>query len=103
MYPDFIGVCQFCFPECTSCSSAAICLTCSSGYYFVNMQCKLSCPAQYYPDSTNPNYLFCRNCPTGCTLCTNVTVCTACGGGLYLQSTYSGAIVSCQSTCNNGY
>ena len=67
------SICTKCDVSCTVCDAENYCTEClyvtgtpASQYYFVNYQCKLTCPEKYYPDNSNSSRIFCRNCPSNC-------------------------------------
>lgn len=72
-------------------------------YFFVNNQCVLSCPNKYYPDSTIPSLLFCRDCPSGCNVCTNEMSCSQCLSSLFLETSYAGTVKLCVEHCKSGF
>ena len=76
------NVCAYCDRSCISCSIAATNCTvssCSSGYFYfaLNSSCLLSCPNNYYANTTSHN---CTQCEVGCQLCFggSLNECTQC-------------------------
>lgn len=74
--------CSYCDVSCTACITVSTtCLPnqCSTNYFYysVNSSCLLSCPNNYYPNTTTQT---CTQCDSGCQLCTGsgYTSCTQC-------------------------
>ncbi|KRX04449.1 Insulin-like growth factor binding protein, N-terminal [Pseudocohnilembus persalinus] len=79
-YQDQSGVCQNCTEGCSSCNSV-YCLTCDSGYIFVNYQC----------------YKCSLYGKEGCNSCSDLYTCTNCDYGYYLA--YNNVCESCLDEC----
>lgn len=99
MYPDTTidpAKCVNCLTPCATCSSATICSSCLSGYYFLgNTTCTTTCT----PGTTIANNAtnICDPCNPICLSCVGtVNTCNACNSPLVF---YNG---SCQSSCPPG-
>lgn len=95
-YSSSSGGCVQCTPNCNTCLTATICLTCLVNFYFRSDNlCYATCLAGTYPNSTSGR---CESCPSGCSSCSSLTQCSACASGLFLRSD-----LLCYATCLNGF
>lgn len=94
--------CVGCIPPCLACSSSNSCLSCVNGFYYYNLTCSLSCPANI-TISDNSSWT-CTPCSSQCATCiTTVNTCSTCSS---LAAFYNN---QCVTQCpypmviNNGY
>jgi proprotein convertase subtilisin/kexin type 5 len=66
-------------------------------YFYLNNECLVACPNNYYADRSLRQ---CIACSTGCTTCfgTGATSCTVCSSTYFLQI----GLTTCAQTCNAG-
>ena len=101
--------CSACTSPCATCLNETHCLSCLSGYFYLEYACPTSCPDQYYSDNTTNK---CESCVTPCRTCSDSQTClscqlgfwngsvcsTSCPDGTYGDTTTQ-ACESCDSTC----
>lgn len=88
--------CQLCnstLTGCTSCSTAALCLSCTPTFVLNLPQC--GCTTGKFLDVTVPN---CAACQVGCLSCTALATCITCD----LQNNFI-QLVNTSCSCNTGY
>ncbi|KAL4465986.1 hypothetical protein ABPG74_004223 [Tetrahymena malaccensis] len=71
------------------------CLTCPTGTYFINDNCVVVCPIQFFPNDSTQN---CESCISNCQKCSNNSSCDICMPNTYLQIDGK----SCLSNCPAG-
>ena len=97
------GVCNSCstgIANCSICSSATYCTTCSTGYYLYNMSCVSTCPAGTSIFSGTCSACFIVGC-AACKYCSNCPgnlTCTTCQSG-YKFGMASSRTFCCPTNC----
>lgn len=99
LYPDTSidpTTCVACQSPCATCTSAVVCITCVSGYYFLgNTTCTTTCTN--FTTIANNSTRVCDPCSAICLTCVGtIDTCTACASPAVY---YNG---SCQSSCPPG-
>ena len=89
------NMCVGCSSNCSSCTSNANCLQCSSSMILHLGYCISTCPSGF----TNINQT-CLPCLTGCKVCGPLYTCTQCTTGYTLSSSNCTVTVN---NCSNGY
>lgn len=92
-------LCQTCSIQCKSCANLSNCISCNSGYYFVNStnQCMSICPNGSIADNSSQS---CLTCSHPCANCINsITACLTCASNYVLFTSNS----TCLSNCPTGY
>ena len=93
--------CIICPSQCTTCSSASLCQSCQSTFYFYTESCLVNCPQATFPSNQTVNgSLFCSPCSSFCLTCTSSNQCSQCQSGYYISPSANGN--SCASVCASG-
>jgi len=83
--------CIVCNTGCAQCvESSTNCVQCKTGYYLFNETCVVTCPNQYYGNTTA---LVCMNCISPCYTCLNSSYCLSCS----VNFLYNGTCVTSPS------
>lgn len=88
-----------CQSPCSTCTSASLCTSCVSNYYFTSSASSCTaCPSGKASNGGTVSLCSDITCTSPCATCTSATACTNCVANYYYSSSYS----SC-TACSPGY
>ena len=95
-YYPINGTCVRCVAPCLTCSSATVCLTCTTGYFLdIDSRCVTTCSNISYIGLNST----CQLCTNNCRTCSGtLTNCTSCEASQYLLFNNT-----CVRACSSGY
>jgi hypothetical protein len=86
--------CNACNVNCSTCSSATVCITCKFGFYFYSGNCVDQCPSTFPVTTTGS----CTDCTdTNCLVCDSLDQCSSCNFPTLVLAGH------CRDTCPTNY